>query len=114
MVALRFGESGEGDANQAAVDLEGRLLLVEETARRLSVMVAGHATQIQEENKRVTEELARVNNQLQGLQEVIARQNRVATQLEQQVDGVRSDSSAGIVASIIVFALLFLISLFIR
>lgn len=95
-------------------NIEARLVALEDNVKRLGGVVLGSSNQFQEEKGRLYEEINKIHTQLSALQEVMARQTRLANQLEAQVNGVRSDSSAGIVASVVIFALLFLLSLFLR
>ncbi|OSM04821.1 hypothetical protein [Magnetofaba australis] len=60
------------------------------------------------------EEWDKLNRNLKDVSESLVRANKHQGQLEKRVEVVKNDSSSGLVVSVAIFTILFIISLFIR
>lgn len=69
---------------------------------------------LKEEIRTVRESIENIHNGIQSVNESLSKQTKASTYLERRVDGVRTDTSTGIALSIVVFSILFIVSLFIR
>nr|CRH04926.1 conserved protein of unknown function [Candidatus Magnetococcus massalia] len=60
------------------------------------------------------EQWGKMQSNVKEMKDALARSNKTHAHLEKRVETVKNDSSSGLVISIVIFTILFIISLFIR
>ncbi|MBF0285625.1 MAG: hypothetical protein HQL51_14335 [Magnetococcales bacterium] len=94
--------------------LVGKIKGLEQDVELIKATMIQQAQTRQEEIRVVHEQLESLRTHLQAINETLNRQSRSFALLEKRVDGVRTDFSTGIALSVLVFSVLFVISLFVR
>lgn len=110
------GSKGEPGGDNAAEELtiEEKVLQLELQIRMVQTNVTNQTNLLREELRVLQEAIENIRNGIHAVNESLSKQTKTSSYLERRVDGVRTDTSTGIALSIVVFSLLFIISLFIR
>ncbi|ABK44446.1 hypothetical protein Mmc1_1938 [Magnetococcus marinus MC-1] len=93
------------------VEFDKRFTLMEEDIEAMRVKVD---KLISGEGAANPEEWAKVQKSVKDLKDGLARNHKAQSHIEKRVDTVKKDSNSGLVISIVIFTLLFVVSLFIR
>lgn len=104
------GNTNQGDETS----VEEAVIQLQNEVRSVQLNMANQVNLLKDEIRAIHETIDNIHNGIHAVNEALSKQTKVATFLERRVDGVRTDTSTGIALSIIVFSVLFIISLFIR
>ena len=102
------------DKEKRMDDLERKIALIESDIKKFRASVDTHAQVMQGEVDRFNVEIEKLQKSMQNINETIIRYARSIETVERKLEGVRTDSSSGIVVSVVIFSVLFVISLFLR